>query len=344
MKFFYNRHKGLCRAIIVAFALVVGAGIAFTQLVQPYAVYADGTKVEDPKMITADGKELFLVEDEETAKAVVRQVMDSYVNKDGELSSIELDEELKLEDKTLFVGVKPPQVLTQEEAVQTVLEANDSEEPMMHVTTTMDVESKEPIEPEVVYEKTEDLFEGNTELKSEGVDGTKLITSEVKFVNGDEKSSEEVDEKVDKKPVDKVMYLGTAARPADTAWQDYSGETFGERDGSDLVEYGKKFLGNPYVYGGSSLTNGTDCSGFIYSIYQHYGYNVPRLGFYKMGKGVCLAEAKPGDVVYYPGHYAMYAGNGQIIHAYNSRDDICMSSVHAPGRILTIRRFVEKKQ
>ena len=52
-------------------------------------------------------------------------------------------------------------------------------------------------------------------------------------------------------------------------------------------------------------------------------------------------EAKPGDVVYYPGHYAMYAGNGQIVHAYNSRAGICVSSVHAPGRILTIRRFVE---
>ena len=100
-------------------------------------------------------------------------------------------------------------------------------------------------------------------------------------------------------------------------------------------------MGNPYRYGGTSLTNGADCSGFIYSVYRHFGYNVPRMGFYSMGKGVCLAEAKPGDIVYYPGHYAMYAGNGQIVHAYNSRAGICVSSVHAPGRILTIRRFVE---
>ena len=109
-----------------------------------------------------------------------------------------------------------------------------------------------------------------------------------------------------------------------------------------MVNYGLQFVGNRYKYGGTSLTNGTDCSGFIYSVYRHFGYNVPRLGFYKMGKGVCLDEAKPGDVVYYPGHYAMYAGDGKIVHAYNSRAGICVSNVHAPGRILTIRSFVDE--
>jgi cell wall-associated NlpC family hydrolase len=138
------------------------------------------------------------------------------------------------------------------------------------------------------------------------------------------------------------IYLGTKSRPADTAWQDYSGAVFGDTNGIEMVNYGMQFVGNPYRYGGTSLTNGTDCSGFIYSVYRHFGYNVPRLGFYKMGKGVCLAEAKPGDVVYYPGHYAMYAGDGKIVHAYNSRRGICVTSVHAPGRILTIRRFVEE--
>ena len=87
------------------------------------------------------------------------------------------------------------------------------------------------------------------------------------------------------------VYLGTKARPADTAWRDYSGSILGEDNGQNMVNYGLHFVGNPYRYGGTSLTNGTDCSGFIYSVYRHFGYNVPRLGFYKMGKGVCLAEA-----------------------------------------------------
>lgn len=342
MKKFYKKHRKLCTAVAIAFVFTVAAAFAFNQLVKPYAVYADGTKVEDPSIVSADGKEIFLVENAETAEKVIRDVMKNYVPEDGDLNSIEVEEELKIEDKTLFVGVTPPTVMTEEEAVEHVLAQNETEEPAMHVTTTSNVDVPEKILPETVYEKTDTLFEGNIELKSKGEDGEKLVTNEVRMVNGEETAAEPVKEKITAKAVDTVMYIGTAARPADTAWQDYSGEVIGVDDGSKMTEFGLQFVGNPYKWGGTSLTNGCDCSGFIYAIYQHFGYNVPRMGFYKMGKGVCLAEAKPGDVVYYPGHYAMYMGNGQIVHAYNSRAGICVSSVHAPGRILTIRRFVEQ--
>ncbi len=342
VKSFYIKHKKLCRLIIITFIFAGAAGIVFGELVQPYAVYADGTKVEDPKMLTADGKELFLVEDEETVKAVVKDVMKTYKPENGDIESIILEEDLKLEDKTLFIGAKPPTVLTEEEAVAKVLEANKSDDPVLHVTTNSTVEVEESVEPELVYEKTDELFEGNVELKSEGTEGTKIVTNEVTMVNGEEESTEEIEEKLTDEAVDTVMYLGTGERPSDTAWEDYSGTVLGSDDGTKMVSYGKQFVGNSYKYGGSSLTNGTDCSGFIYSVYRHFGYNVPRLGFYKMGKGVCLAEAKAGDVVYYPGHYAMYAGDGKIVHAYNSSAGICVSSVHAPGKILTIRRFVEQ--
>lgn len=324
--------------------LTACAGVGFNLLVKPYAVYADGTRVDDPKVVTVDGKEAFIVEDEATAKKVIRKVMKSYVPEGGDLNSIKLEEEVKLKDKTLFLGVKPPTVLTEEEAVEAVLEKNDTDNPMMHVTTTASVDVTEAVEPEVTYEKTDELFEGNTELKSMGTEGEKIVTNEVTSINGDEDSVEEIDEEITKAPVDTVVYLGTASRPNDTAWHDYSGETFGTMNGVDLVNYGKQFVGNPYKYGGTSLTNGADCSGFIYAVYRHFGYNVPRLGFCDMGKGVCLAEAKPGDVVYYPGHYAMYAGDGKIVHAYNSRAGICVSNVHAPGKILTIRRFVEEEK
>lgn len=342
LKAFMFLHRHLLRAVCIAFAFALAAGGAFYIMVKPYAVYADGTKVEDPYIVSADGKELFIVEDKETAKQVVRDVMDNYVPEKGDVDSIKLEENLKIEDKTLFIGVKPPTVITEKEAVQKVLESNETDKPMMHVTTTAKVDEKKDVDPEVVYEKTDDLFDGNIELKSEGEKGEKIVTNEVVMVNGEKESEEAVNEKVTQKPVDTVMLLGTKARPHDTAWADYSGETFGTMDGQELVDFGKQFLGNPYKWGGTSLTNGADCSGFIYAIYQHFGYNVPRMGFFEMGKGVCLAEAKPGDIVYYPGHYAMYAGNGMIVHAYNSRAGICMSGVHAPGKILTIRRFVEK--
>ena len=337
-----REYKKMYIAIFIALAFAVAGAIVFNLIVKPYAVYADGTKVEDPCIVSADGKELFIVETPEIAENVIRSVMENYVAEDGDLDSIQIDEQLKIEDKTLFVGVKPPRVLTEEEAVNKVLASNETESPMMHVTTKTDVDIEEVVEPETVYEETDDLYSGNTALKNEGEAGAKIVTNEVTLVNGEETDSEPVAEKVTDNPVDRVVYLGTKSRPADTAWQDYSGEIIGEDDGTKMVNFGLQFLGNPYRYGGTSLTHGTDCSGFIYSVYRHFGYNVPRLGFYKMGKGVCLDEAKAGDVVYYPGHYAMYMGDGKIVHAYNSRVGIVVSNVHAPGRILTIRRFVDQ--
>lgn len=335
-------YKKLYIALFIALALTVAAGIVFNIIVKPYAVYADGTKVEDPCIVSADGKEIFIVETPEIASDVIREVMESYVAEGGDLDSLEIDEQLKIEDKTLFVGVKPPRVLTKEEAVEKVLAANDTESPAMHVKTKTDVDITEKVKPETVYEKTDELYNGNLALKNNGEEGEKIVTNEVTLVNGQETDSVPVAEKVTEKPVDRVIYVGTKSRPADTAWRDYSGSIIGEDDGMKMVNYGLQFVGNRYKYGGTSLTNGTDCSGFIYSVYRHFGYNVPRLGFYKMGKGVCLDEAKAGDVVYYPGHYAMYMGDGKIVHAYNSRAGICVSSVHAPGRILTIRRFVDE--
>ena len=335
-------YKKLYIALCIALALTVAAGIVFNIIVKPYAVYADGTKVEDPCIVSADGKEIFIVETPEIASDVIREVMESYVAEGGNLDSLEIDEQLKIEDKTLFVGVKPPRVLTKEEAVEKVLAANDTESPAMHVKTKTDVDITEKVKPETVYEKTDELYNGNLALKNNGEEGEKIVTNEVTLVNGQETDSVPVAEKVTEKPVDRVIYVGTKSRPADTAWRDYSGSIIGEDDGMKMVNYGLQFVGNRYKYGGTSLTNGTDCSGFIYSVYRHFGYNVPRLGFYKMGKGVCLDEAKAGDVVYYPGHYAMYMGDGKIVHAYNSRAGICVSSVHAPGRILTIRRFVDE--
>ena len=344
MKKFFNVYRKLVVSVLIAFVFAACAAVGFNLLVKPYAVYADGTKVAHPKIVTVDGREAFIVEDEATAQNVVREVMESYVPEGGSLDNIKIEEDLKLKDKTMFVGVEPPRVLTEEEAVEKVLKRNESDKPIMHVTTTSEVDVEKAIEPKVTFEKTDNLFEGNMELKSKGEDGEKIVTNEVTLVNGIQESQEPVKERVKTAAVDTVVYMGTGARPADTAWEDYSGETFGDEDGAKMAEYGQKYVGNPYKWGGTSLTNGADCSGFIYRIYQDFGYDVPRVGLEDIGKGVCLAEAKPGDVVYYPGHYAMYIGNGQIVHAYNSRAGICISSVHAPGRILTIRRFVEKKQ
>ena len=103
----------------------------------------------------------------------------------------------------------------------------------------------------------------------------------------------------------------------------------------DLVQYAKKFIGNPYVWGGTSLTSGADCSGFTMSVYKKYGISLPHHSGSQaqLGKKVTLAEAQPGDLVFYAkngniNHVAIYIGGGQVVHASNERTGIKISSVN----------------
>ena len=111
--------------------------------------------------------------------------------------------------------------------------------------------------------------------------------------------------------------------------------------GQSVVNYAKQFVGNPYVYGGTSLTRGTDCSGFVQSVYRHFGYSLPRTSGAQrgVGTGVSYKDAIPGDIVCYSGHVAIYVGNGQVVHALNpSKGILVTSATYAP--ILTVRRVV----
>lgn len=102
-----------------------------------------------------------------------------------------------------------------------------------------------------------------------------------------------------------------------------------------LVSYALQFVGNPYVYGGNSLTTGTDCSGFVKLIYQEFGYNLTRrasLQYYD-GRRISVDEIQPGDLIFYPepydpsdiGHVAIYIGNGQVVHASTASTGIKIS-------------------
>ena len=90
--------------------------------------------------------------------------------------------------------------------------------------------------------------------------------------------------------------------------------------GQDIAKFACQYIGNPYVAGGTSLTNGADCSGFVQSVYKNFGISLPRSSYAQsgVGKGVSYSEAQPGDVIYYGGHVGIYIGNGQIVHASNS--------------------------
>ncbi|MBR3305841.1 MAG: C40 family peptidase [Lachnospiraceae bacterium] len=111
--------------------------------------------------------------------------------------------------------------------------------------------------------------------------------------------------------------------------------------GKAIAAFACQFIGNPYVAGGTSLTNGADCSGFVFSVYREFGYKVPRTSYTlrTAGREVSYAEAQPGDVVCYPGHVAIYIGNGMIVHASTEKTGIKVSRMNYRNW-LTIRRIV----
>lgn len=101
-------------------------------------------------------------------------------------------------------------------------------------------------------------------------------------------------------------------------------------NGSSIASFACQFVGNPYVYGGTSLTNGADCSGFVQSVYANFGISLPRTSYAQASAGtqVSVSDLQPGDLLFYHGfgHVAIYIGNGQVVHASNRQTGIKISA------------------
>lgn len=112
----------------------------------------------------------------------------------------------------------------------------------------------------------------------------------------------------------------------------------------DVCQYAKEFLGNPYVWGGTSLTKGADCSGFVLSVFKKYGISLPHSSVAQAGSGTAIkvSEAQPGDLIFYGNgkrinHVAIYIGGGQVIHASNPKTGIRISNVSYRSPVKAVR-------
>lgn len=152
------------------------------------------------------------------------------------------------------------------------------------------------------------------------------------------------EEAAKKAAANKTTTTTTTTKPQGTATvnKDEIMAANGSSKGKEIAIYACGFVGNPYVAGGTSLTNGADCSGFTQAVYKAFGYSIPRTSTQQRNAGtaVSYAEAQPGDLVCYAGHVGLYIGNGKIVHASSAKTGIKIS--YATYReILAVRRIIQ---
>lgn len=209
-------------------------------------------------------------------------------------------------------------------------------------------------EETIYYFKTPELSDNFiTEINK--YDKTDFKTETVKKIIGAETSQEILDNAIESKRIiaekrEAARRKEEEARRAAAQRQAQSSQIHDTSPVSDnaVVSYALQFRGNPYVYGGTSLTNGADCSGFVQSIYRHFGVSLPRTASAQASAGryVSWGDLQPGDLVFYSGnggqsvtHVAIYIGNSQIIHASTPSGGIKISSVNIMTK-MTARRVI----
>ena len=204
-----------------------------------------------------------------------------------------------------------------------------------------------PIEDELIV--TEEL-DGWVKVNIEEGDGyvsTDYVTMSTEFVKAE--SIEEEKARLAKEEAARKAAQEAASKKAAEKSSSSEGSTGGSKTyapatgstGNDVVQFALQFVGNPYVYGGTSLTNGADCSGFVMSVYANFGVSLPHSSAADRNVGATvngIENAQPGDIICYSGHVGIYAGNGQIVHASTSKTGIIVSSATYRS-ILSIRRI-----
>lgn len=346
------------------------ASTSSTKKIEDTIVVSEGY-TKDLKNAAGSG----LTEEEESFKNLVIAKVNDYVNvrdcasEDGSIVGklynksvgTYLEEEngwYKISSGSVEGYVKAEYCVTGEDAVEYAKEVGTRIATV--TTTTLKVREQPgmdetvlglvPIDDELIV--TEEL-DGWVKVNIEEGDGyvsTDYVTLSTEFVKAESIAEEEA-RLAKEEAARKAAKEAAAKKAAENASSSSSkekatdgGKTYASPTGStgaDVAQFALQFVGNPYVYGGSSLTNGTDCSGFVMSVYNNFGVSLPHSSAADRSVGATvngLENAQAGDIICYSGHVGIYIGNGQIVHASTAKTGIIVSNASYRS-ILSIRRI-----